>query len=604
MTDDNDRDIIFFTDYPKIIFFLLESFVRGAMDFEDTGQAKEILAELNRQRTATPELCDFRLVVQGHHIPAHRCVLAACSSYFRALFAGSFDDAHGAVCVIPDSSHSVAFSVVDYIYSGKIQILHRDVEEILSVADYFCLERLTTHCVHFMRMNITEDNCLSIKYLAERFSLKELSNELTDYIAPRFSRILTNIEATMALPFDFLTYLFQNPNFNHVNEQQIFNFLMQWVDHDYPHRQAHIKDIHLCLEVHYLPPRFIQDILNIESGAFSSLDDDLKTTLRKQAEESTQRGSLDAIFCRSRSVTIGQEVQLLCYLPGEDSWHTIATPGEHILDGLESLVNHLDSIYFLVSKTEDMYGYMHHTQDTKYFWQLNLSNCSWEQLTAPTLVRGHCRLLSHVSGVYVIDKSGLVEEFDTLTGHWAALNERGYFENANTTSYILPMMFDRYLYILRVFSSGYAFCYSQLSFSLHKIDTVRRLCELLSEIEACDVDICDHEKLHGYVATHESLTMSNELGQPRLKFQFVEKEWLTIIPRKTIPEFITDVWGSAKIAGRVYFVGKSKIETPIFMMYDCERDRFKATVAPPTYLSGLMCPVSLSRTAWAKFTCV
>lgn len=570
------------------------------MEIVDNDHAHVLLFALDNQRREWPELCDVRLNVEGQTLPAHRCILSACSGYFRVLFTGRFSDSQREECALNDCSHQTATDVLNFFYTGKIRILPRNVEEILSVADYLCIERLKEYCVKFMCSNINEESCVFIKYLCEKFSLKELSEELTHYIAPRISGLLIQPDM-LSLPCDFVKYLLNNENFNHVNEQTICNFLFKWVQKDVLNRKRYIKELYELVEVSYLPREYIQNkLIDPDLGIFRELSNERKRDLMEKSSDDLMGSSMELLICRSRSVTLGQEVQLLSYMPEDDTWHFLKTPQPHLLDGLESLIKHQDAIYFLVSKTEDMYGYMHHSQETKYFYKFDLLKCAWENLASPILVRGACRLVSHSNGIYVIDRNGLLEEYDIDTGHWGALTETPLFDNPNSTWYVLPMPLDRHIFVLRVFSSGYAYSYDQISYSIHKIDTVRRTHEKMGEIEACELELDEKEKIHAYVAQHNCITMKNELGQPTLRFDLVFREFTRIEPKTKTPSFISDVWGSVQAIGRVYFVGKSKMDCPSFMFYDFIRDRFKATTAPPTYLSGLMCYVTFPREVCQK----
>lgn len=60
------------------------------MDFP--GHFEQIFQQLNYQRVHG-QLCDCVIVVGSRHFKAHRSVLAACSTHFRALFTVAEGDA-------------------------------------------------------------------------------------------------------------------------------------------------------------------------------------------------------------------------------------------------------------------------------------------------------------------------------------------------------------------------------------------------------------------------------------------------------------------------------------------------------------------------------
>ncbi len=151
------------------------------------------------------------------------------------------------------------------------------------------------------------------------------------------------------------------------------------------------------------------------------------------------------------------------------------------------------------------------------------------------------------------------------------------------------------MYILRVFSTGYSFSYGGVSFSLHRLDTIRGSHRKLSEIEASELDISDKEHMFGYSIRPGLFTLTNELGRPRVTYNLVEHTWKAYPSEVKLPAFVAEVWGSVPWQGRVYYVGRTKQDAPIFMFYDVERKRFKATVEPPNHLSGVICHMVADR---------
>ena len=390
--------------------------------------------------------------------------------------------------------------------------------------------------------------------------------------------------------------MLRDPLLNYINEKCLYRFVINWINSDFQKRSKYFRLLFDCIEANYLPRHFLREKATTEPLLTPDfLDAGQYSRIFLDETPDDGRNFEDVILCRSRSVSVGDQVCVLCYHIVEDKWSRLRLPATHALDGLESMVHHNNALYFLVSKVEDMFGYMHSTPETKHFWRCDLRTGSWDTLEAPTNVKGSCRLVSHVNGVYVIDRSGQVEEYDTDQGKWT-LTAEAMFDCFTPTLYVVPMPMDRYMYILRVFSSGYSFSYSNLSFSLHRLDTVHGSHRKLSEIEASDLDLADNEHMFGYSIKPGQFTLTNELGRPRVIYNLVGQSWTTCPSEVKLPAFVAEVWGSVPWQGRVYFVGRTKKDYPIFMFYDVTRGRFKATVAPPTHLSGVVCHVVADRT--------
>ena len=67
----------------QLVFNPLFFYVLRAMDFP--GHFEQLFQQLNYQRVHG-QLCDCVIVVGSRHFKAHRSVMAACSTHFRALF--------------------------------------------------------------------------------------------------------------------------------------------------------------------------------------------------------------------------------------------------------------------------------------------------------------------------------------------------------------------------------------------------------------------------------------------------------------------------------------------------------------------------------------
>lgn len=119
------------------------------MDFP--GHFEQIFQQLNYQRVHG-QLCDCVIVVGSRHFKAHRAVLAACSTHFRALFSVSEGD--GNVSVIRLDSEVVtseAFSVLmDMMYTSMLTLGESNVMDVLLAASHLHLNTVVKACKHYL----------------------------------------------------------------------------------------------------------------------------------------------------------------------------------------------------------------------------------------------------------------------------------------------------------------------------------------------------------------------------------------------------------------------------------------------------------------------
>ncbi|XP_010746976.3 zinc finger and BTB domain-containing protein 5-like [Larimichthys crocea] len=136
------------------------------MDFPS--HFKQIFNQLNHQRLHA-QLCDCVVVVGGQSFQAHRSILAACSSHFRALLSssdsegkvggpGSDTGGGGGPSVMeldPEVVTPEAFStLLDMIYTSTLSLRASNVMDVLLAASHLHLNAVVKACkLHLSRKN-------------------------------------------------------------------------------------------------------------------------------------------------------------------------------------------------------------------------------------------------------------------------------------------------------------------------------------------------------------------------------------------------------------------------------------------------------------------
>lgn len=84
-----------------------------------------------------PEYSDVTFIVEGVKLPAHKIILAARSSYFRALLYGGLAETsqHEIVLKVPLEAFK---ALLDYIYTGCMSLVKMKEENILDSLGMFC----------------------------------------------------------------------------------------------------------------------------------------------------------------------------------------------------------------------------------------------------------------------------------------------------------------------------------------------------------------------------------------------------------------------------------------------------------------------------------
>ncbi|XP_065716072.1 zinc finger and BTB domain-containing protein 5-like [Patagioenas fasciata] len=119
------------------------------MDFP--GHFKQLFQQLNYQRLHG-QLCDCVIVVGNRHFKAHRSVLAACSTHFRALFTvAEGDQTMNIIQLDSEVVTAEAFAaLIDMMYTSTLMLGESNVMDVLLAASHLHLNSVVKVCKHYL----------------------------------------------------------------------------------------------------------------------------------------------------------------------------------------------------------------------------------------------------------------------------------------------------------------------------------------------------------------------------------------------------------------------------------------------------------------------
>lgn len=121
----------------------------------------KLLRNLNAQRL-TNKFSDVGLVAGGNIIRAHKSVLAAGSAYFNAMFTVGLMEEQQELVEIHSVSPHILSQLVDFIYSGNVDITQDNVQELFAAADMLELDDVVSGCISYLKQQLHYSNALGI----------------------------------------------------------------------------------------------------------------------------------------------------------------------------------------------------------------------------------------------------------------------------------------------------------------------------------------------------------------------------------------------------------------------------------------------------------
>ncbi|XP_026748878.1 kelch-like protein 5 [Galleria mellonella] len=211
------------------------------------------------------KLCDVALIAGGCRIPAHKVMLASCSEYFAAMFTGSLREAQLTEITLERVDSQALQALVRYCYTGTIELREETVEVLLSTASLLQLNSVTDACCAFLKKQLDPCNCLGIALFAEQQSCMNLHKSALEYTYQHFMQVVKHQEF-LSLQADQLANLLKSDDLNVVTEENVFESLMTWVQHDSPNRESHLPTLLKLIKLPLLSSEYLIDKVELACG--------------------------------------------------------------------------------------------------------------------------------------------------------------------------------------------------------------------------------------------------------------------------------------------------------------------------------------------------
>lgn len=294
----------------------------------------ELLMEANRLRQEGI-LCDVTLQVGKREFSGHRLVLASSSPFFRALFTTKMKENLSGNFRLDGVSDSVMEDLLNYIYTGEIEITHENVRDLVIAGDFLIIPSLKELGEAFLRDTLCPENYFSIRLFAQKYNCAELKGASTECICQHF------VEASKTEGFGFLDHntvseIISNDCTVVEKEEEIYEAVLRWVRHDYEARKIHFEELFKNIRVtnmskyylanHVRNEELVVSNLNclqkvLEAMTFFAIPDYKSVDFGYIPRKSTQQ-DVDVIVCCGgyKGRALRETAETHCYFPALKKW--------------------------------------------------------------------------------------------------------------------------------------------------------------------------------------------------------------------------------------------------------------------------------------------
>ena len=321
-------------------------------EVEQSSFCVELLKRLNLQRGQN-YLCDITLVANGgKEFKAHRNLLSAASPFFEKLLQSEMKEKEEGVIRFEDISELILADILEFIYTGSVEINETNATDLIIVAEYLLIEGLKTKSGRFLeQQQMTSSNCISTLNFAEKYRCEELVINSTKFMLENFASVAES-EEFLSLKAEEVETWISNDEIRLAAEEDVLKIILNWIEHDKSKRKDKFKklfgqvrlvllsrDSLLTLVTHELvrkDPDCLTKVLEAIDVVPTASEDIINQSPRKRLE--------------TQAIVVGGGECLLCYLPllpEKDAWKTMSylTKPQQNLSQYTKMINFHDQLY-------------------------------------------------------------------------------------------------------------------------------------------------------------------------------------------------------------------------------------------------------------------
>ena len=425
----------------------------------------ELMKRLNIQRKQD-YLCDITLVTNDdREFKAHRNVLSAASPFFCKLLESDMKENREGIVRFEEISGTVMEDVLEFIYTGTVEVTQENAKELIAAGNYLMIPSLKTVSGRFLEAEMSNSNCISTFYFAEKYDCDELMNNSRRFVLENF-RFVAALDEFLNLEAKEVEKWLSSDDISVETEADVFKIVLEWIEHGKSERKAFFEQLFRHVRLVLMSRDYLIDVVTNElvqesfaclrltsaalKGSSFSSEGDVLQTPRKGVE--------------LQSIVVCAGFENFCYFPEKDQWKRLpggkSTGHTQMTRYREKLfrfprggsVERYDPVFNVWSELElrenvsrvaivrgEMYALELNTSEQQTTVKIyNVEQCTWETLHSSSEA---CREQTCVvsSGTYLYVFGGKppetreyvakAERFDTVIKKWEEiadmLEERG-----------------------------------------------------------------------------------------------------------------------------------------------------------------------------------
>ena len=282
----------------------------------------ELMKRLNIHRKQD-YLCDITLVsIDNIEFKAHRNVLSAASPYFDKLLQSNMKENREGIVRFEEISGSVLKDVLEFIYSGTVDVTQENAEKLIAAGNYLIIPGLKTASGRFLERKMSHINCISTFYLAEKYECDELITNSRLFIHENIVSV-AKLDEFLLLQAKEIERWISSDEITVNEEADVFKIILDWVNHKKSERKTAFEELFGHVRLSFLSRDYLEDVVTNELVRENSacvklvMDATMKMATFEDEDHLPQ---LPRKGHETRVIVARGGKYTFCYIPEEDLW--------------------------------------------------------------------------------------------------------------------------------------------------------------------------------------------------------------------------------------------------------------------------------------------
>ena len=376
----------------------------------------ELMKRLNIHRKQD-YLCDITLVsIDNIEFKAHRNVLSAASPYFDKLLQSNMKENREGIVRFEEISGSVLKDVLEFIYSGTVDVTQENAEKLIAAGNYLIIPGLKTASGRFLERKMSHINCISTFYLAEKYECDELITNSRLFIHENIVSV-AKLDEFLLLQAKEIERWISSDEITVNEEADVFKIILDWVNHRKSERKTAFEELFGHVRLRFLSRDYLEDVVTNElvreNSACVKLVMDAAMKMATFVDED-HLPQLPRKGQETRVIVARGGMYTFCYIPEEDLW-------KRLPDGLRDKNANTNQ---MIKFRDQLFCFGRYEDTERYDPTFNV----WSELN---LRRDYSKLVVLKGEIYAVSDS-IIEKYNMKRCTWETLISscQGYRKNA------------------------------------------------------------------------------------------------------------------------------------------------------------------------------